>query len=643
MTIFHSCETIEVYEDVSTFLDGKGLNMVQLSLFAYILIFTILLTLFLIIVASKNLQGRASHFFLSLLLTMLIWQTGYLIELCYISDWVIATVSKLEYFGIAFVPMLWFFFVWSFLEKKISIVFFIISFVIPILTLYFVLFPGFNTLMWTHKEIEVHNGLKFIVSEYGIWFWIQSFYAYALMFAGTVLLFRAFLKRSGTERTRILFLLMGAFIPWVANILTLFGGGIFKYIDFTPIAFVGTVAVSSVDIYAFFLLRLRDVAQDLVYRNLKDLVLILDAEDVIVEMNPFAMQFFAGMGVQNLRGQKMEILFSVFHFEVEVNREDEVVFVFRSGKKKLFFEISVARLNPNKRKSLGTLLTLHNISDRIQTEQRLSLEMQKNKEQEKMLIQQDRLASMGQMLGAIAHQWRQPLNALGLMVQDIKDAYEYGELDQAYLNDNVNRAMEQISFLSNTIDDFRNFFKRDKEKECFELPEVIRAILKILSIQLQKHSIRIEVEYRKNLGEELSSIESALVGVEERTTCQNCSFEIESIPNEVKQVLLNLINNAKDAILEKREKNGKFFEGVIQIRVLKVNPFFSVQIRDNGCGIRVEDFDKIFDPYFSTKEEGKGTGIGLYMSRMIVENSLGGKLLAETNQRGAIFTLFLPQ
>jgi len=151
------------------------------------------------------------------------------------------------------------------------------------------------------------------------------------------------------------------------------------------------------------------------------------------------------------------------------------------------------------------------------------------------------------------------------------------------------------------------------------------------------------LEFREALDSKLQQADSTLECVEAFADCEDCSFEIESISNEIKQVLLNLINNAKDAIIERREKENKEFQGQILIQLFKEETRYIIQVEDNGGGIPLDVLNKIFNPYFSTKEEGKGTGIGLYMSKMIVENSLGGQITAKTNIKGATFTLILPK
>jgi len=241
---------------------------------------------------------------------------------------------------------------------------------------------------------------------------------------------------------------------------------------------------------------------------------------------------------------------------------------------------------------------------------RVAEEVARNMEQERLLIQQSRLAAMGEMIGNIAHQWRQPLNALGLSLQNIKDAYEFGELDREYLHRATATGMHLIKKMSATIDDFRNFFKPNREKTAFNLAEATTQALEILSATFWHQDIRVHLD---------SDNEVMAWGY----------------PNEYSQVLLNILNNAKEALLANQTSDG-----VIHIRIARSGDQARVSVRDNAGGIPADILPKIFDPYFTTKE--KGTGIGLYMSMMIIENNMDGKIEARNLEGGTEFTVSCP-
>jgi signal transduction histidine kinase len=231
--------------------------------------------------------------------------------------------------------------------------------------------------------------------------------------------------------------------------------------------------------------------------------------------------------------------------------------------------------------------------------------------QDMTMIKQSRHAAMGEMIGNIAHQWKQPLNALGIIVQDIKDANNYGELDKAYIDTSVKRAMEQVYDMDRTINDFKNFFSPEKQRKPFSLKQAIAYAQRMIESNLRKQNIMLIVE-----GEDR---------------------EVMGYQNELVQVFINIFNNARD-VFEEKEMNEN---AQIRVRIKEVSGQVVLEIEDNAGGIPEDVMGKIFDPYFSTKPEEKGTGIGLYMSKMIMEESMQGRLEAANTSNGACFTLTL--
>jgi len=242
-------------------------------------------------------------------------------------------------------------------------------------------------------------------------------------------------------------------------------------------------------------------------------------------------------------------------------------------------------------------------------EQRVIEEVAKGREKDHLLIQQAKLASMGEMIGNIAHQWRQPLNNVGLLIQDLKNASHFGDLDEAYLNANVDKSMVIIQNMSATIDDFRYFFSPKKEPRKFSLAESIGKAISFVDANFKNSGVEIELDVRDEV-------------------------VLNGFPNEYSQVLLNLLNNAKDVLIERGIEHPK-----VTIQLVKEYDRALLTVRDNGGGIPEDIIDKIFEPYFSTKKGEKGTGIGLYMSKMIIENNGQGKLTARNTEDGAEFMI----
>ncbi len=244
----------------------------------------------------------------------------------------------------------------------------------------------------------------------------------------------------------------------------------------------------------------------------------------------------------------------------------------------------------------------------------------KQRIQEQLLIQKSKLAEMGEMIGAIAHQWRQPLNALGILIQDIEDAHKFNLLDDVYLRDVVVNGMNLINHMSKTIDDFRNFLKPNKNMVRFNIIEAMINLTSLINSQLDNLRVYIEMSYN----EELILKDNRVINL------QYYDVDAFGYPNEFKQVVLNIINNAKDAIIENRTKY-EFYNGKIDIKISKDSESIKIIIKDNGTGIPDKILSRIYEPYYSTKEEGQGTGLGLYLAKVIIEKSMNGRLYAYNN------------
>jgi len=240
---------------------------------------------------------------------------------------------------------------------------------------------------------------------------------------------------------------------------------------------------------------------------------------------------------------------------------------------------------------------------------RIKKAIEENSKKEQMLIHQSRLAAMGEMIGNIAHQWRQPLNALGLVVQNIYYNYEEGTLTKEYLEKSMNKSKKLTTQMSKTIDDFRNFFRPEKLKEVFSVSERVLNACELISASYKSHNITI-----------IHQLDDTLFTI--------------GYPNEFSQVLLNILTNAKDVLIEREINNP-----TVWIRSYLKDDNFILEIEDNGGGIDESIINKIFDPYFTTKDKNIGTGIGLYMSKMIIENNMGGIIFAFNGKKGAIFKI----
>ena len=240
-------------------------------------------------------------------------------------------------------------------------------------------------------------------------------------------------------------------------------------------------------------------------------------------------------------------------------------------------------------------------------DKRVKEEIAKTQEKDQLLMHQSKLAALGEMLGNIAHQWRHPLTRLSLLIQNLSMAYEKNRLDKEYVENFQQKALSQIEYMSQTIDDFTNFFKKDTKKETFCPKEIIEQALQLMDARIKQNKLEIKFDIEN-------------------------TEPVEGYKSEFSQVILNIINNAIDILKERNIEDKK-----IWIRIKGK----TIEIEDNAGGIPEDIKDKIFEPYFTTKFQSQGTGIGLYMSRVIITQHFDGELYAYNSENGAVFVIDL--
>ena len=244
-------------------------------------------------------------------------------------------------------------------------------------------------------------------------------------------------------------------------------------------------------------------------------------------------------------------------------------------------------------------------------EKKVEKEVEKNKEKDKLIFQQNKMAALGEMLGNISHQWRQPLMEISSLFLPIEAKLHMDiSLEKEELLESINKLNEITKYMSNTIDDFRDFFTTDKEKIEFKLLEQINSTINIISGGLKTYNIKLDIIIQKN---------PTLIGYK----------------NEYSQVLINIINNAKDILIQRKIENP-----YIKISIYERKENIITTIEDNGGGIKVEPIEKIFEPFF-TYQKINGSGLGLFMSKLIIQNNMNGKLEANNTKDGAIFKIII--
>jgi len=242
------------------------------------------------------------------------------------------------------------------------------------------------------------------------------------------------------------------------------------------------------------------------------------------------------------------------------------------------------------------------------------------KQKDKILAFQSKMASLGEMLDNIAHQWRQPLSSISASASSLKLRNTLNCLDEESLNDSIDSIIKATAYMSNTIEDFRNFVKGTHEKKTFDLYDIIKYALELLDGTIRKNDINIVLS----------------------TTYDE--IKLTNFPNELVQVLINIIGNAKDALILNEIKKRYLF-----ITIKEENKKIYIEVKDNAGGIKEDILPKVFEPYFTTKHKSRGTGIGLYMAYKLITESMNGDIDVENSSyiyedikyTGALFKIVL--
>ena len=243
---------------------------------------------------------------------------------------------------------------------------------------------------------------------------------------------------------------------------------------------------------------------------------------------------------------------------------------------------------------------------------RVEEEVNKTREKEQLLVQQSKMSAMGEMISMIAHQWRQPLSSIGAVVGNLQVRYELESLQKDEFNQAIEDINNQTQYLSSTITDFRKFLSPTKKLERADFGEIVENSLRIIGKSLDNKAIKVEKAY-------------------------HYQQELMTFPNELMQVIINILKNAQDALMERQVPKP-----LIKLSGKETNQHLEFTINDNAGGIADDLLLNIFEPYFTTKDETDGTGLGLYMSKTIIERHCKGRLSVSNNEHGACFRIELP-
>ncbi|MBV6340955.1 sensor histidine kinase, partial [Candidatus Magnetobacterium casense] len=238
-------------------------------------------------------------------------------------------------------------------------------------------------------------------------------------------------------------------------------------------------------------------------------------------------------------------------------------------------------------------------------------EVEKNRRNDQIMYEQSRHIAMGELLFNIAHQWRQPLCSIGLMVQDIEDAYRFKALDAAYIENSSKAIMKELLYLSNTIDEFKVFYAGNNEKTRFNLSETVHRVLSVMTDYFRSRKVAVEVDIDNRIN-------------------------MDGYVNEFSQVFLNILTNIRD-VFERRQVANAVVK-IVSYRQPQTGKVI-LTLTDNGGGIDNNIIGRIFDPYFTTKDKSRGTGLGLYIARVIIENNMHGTITATNTADGCLFRI----
>jgi len=356
--------------------------------------------------------------------------------------------------------------------------------------------------------------------------------------------------------------------------------------------------------------------------------LVISHKGLVIEINAQALKFFGGTDKEEILGKSM--------FTFIAPESKELVQQQSTNSHTEMYECMLLRKNGatfpalvrgSDMKSFGKKLRVSAVIDLSELKEaqyalqalndnleiQVKAQIEKNRQQQMMLFQQSRHAQMGEMISMIAHQWRQPLNVLSLLAQNIVFKYKLQKLDDTVMDEFKNDSMRQILQMSKTIDDFRDFFKPDKSTKIFDVKMQLTHAVEMVKPIVAAHGIEISFQ-----GED--------------------ELKVESFPNEFGQSIINILNNAKDVLLE---SCGDYAKQIVVEAKRGANNTVIVTIEDNGGGIDKVVMPYIFEPYFSTKGAKHGTGLGLYMSKIIVEEHMNGSLSVKNSTEGAKFEIVL--
>jgi len=507
--------------------------------------------------------------------------------------------------------------------------------VVPVLSVVLVWSNDLHFLFRGDLHLNQNGPLLLLGFENGPYANVHLFYVILANVAAIIMFVWALWRSPRGLSLRYALLIAATVIPILVEVLSITP---VKGFSMTTSSLFLSGSAYALAIFRYRLLDIVPLARTVLFAQIGDPVLVFDTGGALVDCNNSA-RGLAGSGLNGELSVVRQCLLSRFPgLELHCDPPGDVPrhsYLTDTTDPDIHWSVTCSRLQAGGTYR-GLLIQLHDISDLKKAErdllnsqqhlrelnstlqERVEAETARRLERERMLANHARLVAMGEMLAAVAHQWRQPLSTVGMVVQNIRTVWDAGRLDRDYLDGAVETAMKQIHLMSETIDTFRRFFRPDKQKETLDVAAQIREALSIMGHQLA------DVHISLHLPEQDRRLPA-----------------VSGFPNEFTQVLVNLLSNARDAI-EERRRLEPGAPGEIAIAIHDLRDAVEIRVRDSGCGIAPEGTSRIFEPYYTTKQDKEGTGIGLYMSRMIIEESMGGRLSFASKWGETDFAIVLP-
>jgi signal transduction histidine kinase len=538
-------------------------------------------------------------------------------------------ILHLEWCSAPYISAFWLLFslVWCGYKHLATRAFRVALMVIPSVDMILAQTNDYHNLVYKALWVDHSGAFPIFMTDNGPVLWIDFAYSNTCILIATFLFIQQYRKAQPFHRRQALIMMMALLIPMLCNIGYYLGIGNGIYI--TAFGLSIAAMLFSWEIFRHQFLEITPVARHGLVEMMQDPVLVFDEAGRLVDHNRAACRLLFDGEDHETEITRAEISSRTPELAIVLARAErgEIHTFHYSGRA---FSLSLTALRPTAQKQL-TLCLLHDITEQSQAEEnlrelnatleeRVACEVELNRAKDQALVHQARIAAMGEMVSAIAHQWRQPLAILSMIVQDFHAAHQNGVLSSTEWDEFKADAMAQIHHMSQTIEDFRNFQRPDHKRERFPVVRCLKDSLRLSSAQFMECRI-----------------------VEELCLPQGVSPTCFGTPGQLTQALLNLLINAKEAIEDSRTRNnGHPEQGRVIITLATEGKRLLITIADNGSGVSEELDSRIFEPYITSKDEMGGSGLGLYFAKMLVETGFGGTLNYSSLSEGASFIIELP-